>query len=64
MSNNKTNQIIQLNQKLCVDCGWCLSYCRFSALILDNEDKFNIIPENCCGCGECIEGCPRNALLL
>ena len=56
--------IIQLNRDLCVDCGWCLSYCRFNALKLEDDDKFNIIFENCSGCGECIDSCPRNALFL
>jgi MinD superfamily P-loop ATPase len=53
---------IHINQKLCADCGWCLSYCKFGVIFQKNDDKIGINQQYCHGCEECIESCPRHAI--
>ncbi|TFH30461.1 MAG: 4Fe-4S dicluster domain-containing protein [Promethearchaeota archaeon] len=55
---------IQLIEGLCVNCGWCTSYCFYGALGLDSLDNLVIRSEKCQNCGLCFDVCPRNALYL
>ncbi len=55
---------IQFNIDLCVECGWCTSYCRFGALSFDTNYSFLFKVENCKGCLLCLDACPRHALYI
>jgi len=54
--------ISQVNQDLCINCGECLPYCQFGALVL--TDTIQIIENRCAGCGICTTKCPQGALSL
>lgn len=48
------------NPELCISCGECKKVCRFGAI----NDKYDIIPVKCEGCGTCTLVCPEKALVL
>nr|WP_126381267.1 ATP-binding protein [Desulfovibrio ferrophilus] len=49
-----------INTDSCVDCGLCLEHCRYGAV----SEDFQIIPENCEGCGVCAFVCPEDAAVM
>ncbi len=49
----------KINQKKCNQCGKCMEYCRFDAII-----DFKIDPIKCEGCGVCEIVCPKNAISM
>ncbi|MEM3525923.1 MAG: Coenzyme F420 hydrogenase/dehydrogenase, beta subunit C-terminal domain, partial [Candidatus Jordarchaeaceae archaeon] len=53
-----------VDEKLCVDCGSCVSYCPTDAITIVNEAP--VIDENkCIGCGICNSvACPRTFLYM
>ncbi|MHA1672658.1 MAG: ATP-binding protein [Promethearchaeota archaeon] len=55
---------IRLEESLCVNCGWCIGYCSYGALLLDPLDNLVVRAEKCINCGLCLDVCPRNALYL
>ncbi|MGQ9719707.1 MAG: Coenzyme F420 hydrogenase/dehydrogenase, beta subunit C-terminal domain [Candidatus Jordarchaeum sp.] len=53
-----------VDEKLCVDCGACLSYCPTNAITIVDEAPV-IDEDKCIGCGICnIVACPRTFLYL
>jgi len=64
ISPKKKNQILQVNQELCIQCGLC----DVCPSIDFDSDKYPIIGKDCtlCGSGEplCIQACPKNAIHL
>jgi len=52
-----------VNPDLCENCGLCIDYCQFDALI---EMENNVTPNAslCMGCGVCVSKCNFNALTL
>ena len=54
----------QIDPNLCEACGTCADErCQVNA-IEEGEDAYNIIKENCIGCGLCISTCPAEAIEL
>jgi ferredoxin len=55
--------IARVNPDLCQNCGLCVEYCQFNALI---EHKDHVAPQAslCMGCGVCVNQCAFNALEL
>lgn len=52
-----------VDEKLCVDCGACLSFCPVNAITI--VDEAPVIDENrCIGCGVCNVACPRTFLYM
>ena len=52
-----------VDEKLCVDCGACVSFCPVNAITI--VDEAPVIDENICiGCGVCNVHCPRTFLYL
>lgn len=52
-----------VDEKLCVDCGACVSFCPVNAITI--VDEAPVIDENVCiGCGVCNLHCPRTFLYL
>jgi len=49
-----------IDKKRCIDCKKCYENCVFSAI----DEKINIIPESCEGCGVCEYICPSNAISM
>ncbi len=53
-----------VDEKLCVDCGACVSYCPTNAITIVDEAPV-IDEDKCIGCGICnIVACPRTFLYL
>ncbi|MHA1775667.1 MAG: ATP-binding protein [Promethearchaeota archaeon] len=59
---DKFHRTIEYFPEKCVQCGWCISICKFSALQMDEHDYFHFHVENCNGCKLCLDACPRQAL--
>ncbi|MFB0562603.1 MAG: Coenzyme F420 hydrogenase/dehydrogenase, beta subunit C-terminal domain [Candidatus Lokiarchaeia archaeon] len=52
-----------VDEKLCVDCGACVSFCPVNAITI--VDEAPVIDEDICiGCGICNYHCPRTFLYL
>lgn len=52
-----------VDEKLCVDCGACLSFCPVNAITI--VDEAPVIDESkCIGCGVCNVACPRTFLYM
>lgn len=60
MSNNKK---VNINQKECVACGRCISYCPVAALYKENKE-LHVDEARCIGCGKCVNECQFLALSL
>ncbi len=50
-----------IEQKFCTGCGFCLSHCPSSAIVME-KGKARILEESCIGCGECILVCRTKAI--
>ena len=56
-----------LDQKKCIQCGKCLTLCRFGAISASKKkngtlEKILIDPISCEGCGVCFHTCPVEAI--
>ena len=52
-----------INQKKCVDCGYCNYVCPFGSLIHHVDEKYwEIDPEKCKRCGICFSSCIASAI--
>lgn len=50
-----------INKEKCIDCGLCIDYCRFDAIVEENN-KVSIIETFCDGCLLCSRICPQEAI--
>lgn len=46
----------------CDQCGACVEFCNYNALVLAGKAGLMVFPELCHDCGGCIRLCPRGAL--
>ncbi len=53
----------EINSDICVSCGKCKDYCKFYAVKTENN-RFNIAPFSCEGCGVCEAICPVSAITM
>ena len=51
-----------INPNKCIDCGLCLSYCRFEAIKRNKNNHLEINTWLCEGCGVCVKFCPKQAI--
>ena len=51
-----------INQDKCAACGICSEYCRFDAIMTDENNLFSINPYKCEGCRLCERICPSKAI--
>ena len=60
------SSLIERNEKLCIDCGACVSLCPAEAFYHAPDHSIGLDPEKCSGvtCGLCLDACPRRALHL
>ncbi|WP_340819190.1 ATP-binding protein [Methanolobus sp. WCC4] len=53
-------KVASINKEKCIDCGECVSSCRFDAI-----GRFNVVdPYRCEGCAVCGHVCPENAISM
>lgn len=50
-----------IDYDLCTGCGYCIDFCRFEAISLNNE-RVEISEVSCDGCFLCHRICPENAI--
>lgn len=53
---------IQIDEKVCVDCGACTAVCKVGALYLDESHTLQFDNEVCLDCKVCIPACPLRAI--
>jgi len=53
-----------ISEELCVGCGICQVYCRFSAINQGDDGIFSINPLKCEGCGVCSLVCKEGAVTI
>ncbi|MFH0924919.1 MAG: ATP-binding protein [bacterium] len=56
----KSGKTAYIDQKVCINCGKCISACRFEAIKKD----FQVDPISCEGCGLCNHICPVKAIKM
>jgi ferredoxin len=54
--------VIDLDETRCIDCGACISICPQEVFVFDEDWKLVVRGEKCVLCGRCIEICPQRAL--
>ncbi len=58
-----SGKIAEIEQRLCNQCGECLSVCRFEA-IRETKEGYVVDPIACEGCAACYYVCPSDAISL
>jgi heterodisulfide reductase subunit A-like polyferredoxin/coenzyme F420-reducing hydrogenase delta subunit len=53
---------VAVNQKKCAQCLTCLRICPHHAIVLNDKERPEIIPEACFGCHLCVANCPAFAI--
>ncbi len=48
-----------INEEKCIQCGECITLCRFGAI---DEETFQVNSLHCEGCGVCVHFCPEKAI--
>ncbi|MFH1368755.1 MAG: 4Fe-4S binding protein [Elusimicrobiota bacterium] len=51
----------KIDQEACAACGVCESTCKTQAIVQEN-DKYSILPDKCTDCGECVDVCPVSCI--
>ncbi len=64
LRQTKPNGIIEVDEKLCDGCGWCIEACKYGAVAIHPNSKKAIICDTCHGEPKCIVECPDSALKL
>ena len=59
------SESIVWNEKICIQCGACASFCPTEALAIDRESmEVSFHNDKCVVCGMCLECCPTRAIKL
>ncbi len=53
-----------IDPALCSSCGACGAFCRFHAVVADDEQGYRITPARCEGCAVCAHVCPTAAIRM
>jgi MinD superfamily P-loop ATPase len=56
-------RVAVIDQGRCINCGRCYQYCRFDA-VMKLDDRYEIDPMECEGCGVCEYVCSANAITM
>jgi MinD superfamily P-loop ATPase len=57
-------QLASVDPLLCIGCGSCADHCRFDAVTVAADGKWQIRPEFCEGCAVCLHVCPAQAVTM
>jgi len=58
-----SNYYAAINKDLCTGCELCEERCQMDAISFE-DDTASIILNRCIGCGNCVIGCPSDAIIL
>lgn len=53
-----------INQKLCVACGCCMTACKVNAISIPNGAYAIFDKAKCIGCGMCAKKCPASIITI
>ena len=53
---------VEINQKMCAQCLTCIRICPHSAIIMNEKNRPQIIPDACFSCHLCVSNCPAYAI--
>lgn len=56
------NPGVEINQKKCAQCLTCLRICPHQAIVFNEKERPEIVPEACFGCHLCVANCPALAI--
>ncbi len=54
--------IVAIHQQKCAQCLTCLRICPHNAIILNDKNRPQIVPEACFSCHLCVASCPAQAI--
>jgi len=61
----KPKRIAQLIEGKCIACGaLCQQACPTDAVVMNDRGEPIIAPDECLGCGKCVQVCPAEALVM
>lgn len=63
-NGGKTMKSANVNEKLCVACGCCLTACKVGAISISNGVHAVIEKRKCIGCGMCARKCPASIITI
>jgi len=53
---------VEINQKLCAQCLTCIRICPHSAIVMNEKNRPQIVPDSCFSCHLCVSNCPAYAI--
>ena len=53
---------VEINQKKCAQCLTCIRICPHSAIIMNQKNRPQIVPDACFSCHLCVSNCPAYAI--
>ena len=53
---------VEINQKKCAQCLTCIRICPHSAIIMNEKNRPQIVPDSCFSCHLCVSNCPAYAI--
>ena len=62
LDGKENNPGVEINQKACAQCLTCIRICPHSALVMNEKDRPQIVPDACFGCHLCVANCPALAI--
>jgi MinD superfamily P-loop ATPase len=57
-------RIAVIDQDRCAQCGTCRAVCRFDAVVVDEQSRYQVDPIACEGCKACVYQCPEYSVAL
>ena len=53
---------VEINQEMCAQCLTCIRICPHSAIIMNENNRPQIVPDSCFSCHLCVSSCPAYAI--
>ena len=53
---------VEINQKKCAQCLTCIRVCPHSAIVMNEKNRPQIVPDACFSCHLCVSSCPAYAI--
>ncbi len=53
---------VEINQKKCAQCLTCIRICPHGAIVMNEKNRPEIVPDSCFSCHLCVSNCPAYAI--